>query len=388
MRTILFTGKGGVGKTSIASATALRCANLGHRTLVVSTDPAHSLSDSFNLDIGKDPVKVADNLHAEEIDPQQKIEENWGLIKDYMTRLFDWKGINAVEAEELAVLPGMEELFSLLEVKKWEEQGAFDVVILDCAPTGSTLRLLSFPEIMDWYMQKLFNIERKAAKILRPVASKLTSLPLPEDNIFSSVELLYDNLAKMKDILADSSKSSVRLVLNPEKMVIAESRRAFTYLSLFGYPIDSIIVNRLMSDEVTDPFFARWKEAQEQHLENIRNSFFSLPILTAHLFSQEVYGTELLDKLSRDVYGDRDPAELFYQGTPIEIGKQNSTYFVLLSLPFSSKEDVDVRKKKNDLIIKIGQYKRNLMLPLALANKEPSRARFDGAKLRIEFEGV
>ena len=388
MRTILFTGKGGVGKTSIAAATGVKASKFGHKTLVVSTDPAHSLADSFNIPLGKNPVKISKNLYGEELDPQQKMEENWGVIKDYMTRLFNWRGIEAVEAEELAIFPGMEELFSLLEVKKWDDDGTFDVVILDCAPTGSTLRLLSFPEIMDWYMQRVFHIERKAAKLIRPVASRLTTLPLPGDNIFDAVEMLYENLAKMKEILADVERSSVRLVLNPEKMVIAESRRAFTYLSLFGYPIDAVIVNRLMSKEITDPFFDRWKKAQQEHLEEIETSFVSLPIFTSHLFDQEIYGLELLGRLGEDIYGDKDPADLFYQGIPVEIGKDNTTYYLLINLPFSSKSDVEVLKKQNELIVKVGNYKRNILLPLSLANKEPKRAKLEKEKLKIEFEAA
>lgn len=388
MRTILFTGKGGVGKTSIAAATGVKASKFGHKTLVVSTDPAHSLADSFNIPLGKKPVKIGKNLYGEELDPQQKMEENWGVIKDYMTRLFNWRGIEAVEAEELAIFPGMEELFSLLEVKKWDDDGTFDVVILDCAPTGSTLRLLSFPEIMDWYMQRVFHIERKAAKLIRPVASRLTTLPLPGDNIFDAVEMLYENLAKMKEILADVERSSVRLVLNPEKMVIAESRRAFTYLSLFGYPIDAVIVNRLMSKEITDPFFDRWKKAQQEHLEEIETSFVSLPIFTSHLFDQEIYGLELLGRLGEDIYGDKDPADLFYQGIPVEIGKDNKTYYLLINLPFSSKSDVEVLKKQNELIVKVGNYKRNILLPLSLANKEPKRAKLEKEKLKIEFEAA
>jgi len=388
MRTILFTGKGGVGKTSIAAATGVKASKFGHKTLVVSTDPAHSLADSFNIPLGKNPVKISKNLYGEELDPQQKMEENWGVIKDYMTRLFNWRGIEAVEAEELAIFPGMEELFSLLEVKKWDDDGTFDVVILDCAPTGSTLRLLSFPEIMDWYMQRVFHIERKAAKLIRPVASRLTTLPLPGDNIFDAVEMLYENLAKMKEILADVERSSVRLVLNPEKMVIAESRRAFTYLSLFGYPIDAVIVNRLMSKEITDPFFDRWKKAQQEHLEEIETSFVSLPIFTSHLFDQEIYGLELLGRLGEDIYGDKDPADLFYQGIPVEIGKDNKTYYLLINLPFSSKSDVEVLKKQNELIVKVGNYKRNILLPLSLANKEPKRAKLEKEKLKIEFEAA
>jgi len=388
MRTILFTGKGGVGKTSIAAATGVKASKFGHKTLVVSTDPAHSLADSFNIPLGKKPVKIRKNLYGEELDPQQKMEENWGVIKDYMTRLFNWRGIEAVEAEELAIFPGMEELFSLLEVKKWDDDGTFDVVILDCAPTGSTLRLLSFPEIMDWYMQRVFHIERKAAKLIRPVASRLTTLPLPGDNIFDAVEMLYENLAKMKEILADVERSSVRLVLNPEKMVIAESRRAFTYLSLFGYPIDAVIVNRLMSKEITDPFFDRWKKAQQEHLEEIETSFVSLPIFTSHLFDQEIYGLELLGRLGEDIYGDKDPADLFYQGIPVEIGKDNKTYYLLINLPFSSKSDVEVLKKQNELIVKVGNYKRNILLPLSLANKEPKRAKLEKEKLKIEFEAA
>lgn len=387
MRTILFTGKGGVGKTSIAAATALYSAKLGHKTLVISTDPAHSLSDSFEYTLDKKPVKIRKNLYGEEIDTQQMIEENWGVVKDYMTSLFNWEGIKEVEAEELTIFPGMEELFSLLEVKKWNDKKNFEVLILDCAPTSSTLRLLSFPEIMEWYMAHLFNIERKAMKIVRPLAMRFTSLPLPQDEVFSSIKILYHNLERMKEILVDPNRTSIRLVLNPEKMVIAESRRAFTYFNLFGLAVDAVIVNRVIPKKVEDPFFERWKVLQKNHLKEVEESFAPLPILKASLFDQEVLGFDLLLKLGKEVYGNKNPVGIFHKGPFLEITKKDSSYFLIIYLPFSKKSDFDILKKEGHLVVKVGEFKRNIFLPLSLALREPKKAQFEGNKLKIEFGG-
>ncbi|HID26753.1 MAG TPA: ArsA family ATPase, partial [Methanosarcinales archaeon] len=251
MRVILFTGKGGVGKTSVSASTALMCSKLGYRTMVMSTDAAHSLSDSFDMNLTDKPTKITENLFGLEINPQHEIKENWGIIQEYITLFLSSRGINDVVAEELSVFPGMEELFSLIKIKRYNNSKEFDVVIVDCAPTGATLRLLSFPDIIKWYMKHLFNIERKTMKVIRPMANRILKVPLPTDEVYESIEDIYKNVEAFSNILSDTTKTTVRLVMNPEKMVIKETHRAFTYLCLYGISVDSIIVNKVLPEDIT-----------------------------------------------------------------------------------------------------------------------------------------
>ena len=253
MRIILITGKGGVGKTTVAAATAIRTADLGHRTLVMSTDPAHSLADAYQVRLGDEPTTVVEGLDAQQIDSQQRLEESWGAVRDYLTEIFDWSGLNGIEAEELTVFPGMDELFSLASVRDHVDSGKYDVIIVDCAPTAETLRLLSLPEVMSWYMEKMFPVGRKVAKVVRPVMSRVSSMPIANEQVFDSVTRFYERIDGIREILGDPEITSARLVMNPEKMVIAEARRTYTYLGLFGYAVDSAIVNRVLPDVVTDP---------------------------------------------------------------------------------------------------------------------------------------
>src|SRR5204863_5903125 len=298
MRVLLFTGKGGVGKTTIAAATAVRAAKAGHRTLVMSTDPAHSLADSFDVELGPESREVAPNLWAEQIDAQERLEANWREIQEYMVSLMNWAGVDAIQAEELSVLPGLDEIFSLIDVKRYVDANEHDLLIVDCAPTAETLRLLSLPEIMNWYIERIFPVERRVVKTIRPIVSRMTTLPIAGDQVFSAIESLHNNLDAVRRILVDERVSSVRLVLNPEKMVIAEARRTYTYLSLFGYRVDAVVVNRIIPDTVTDPYFGNWKEIQAEHLATVRESFEPVPILTAKLFDEEMVGLDLLGRMA------------------------------------------------------------------------------------------
>src|ERR671919_1726024 len=303
MRIILFTGKGGVGKTTVASATALRIAASARKTLLMSTDPAHSVADAFGAELGSEPTEVAPNLWAEQIDPQQRLEENWREIQQHAVSVLNWAGLAEIEAEELAVIPGLDELFSLADVKRYHDEGPLEVVIVDCAPTGETLRLLSLPDIIQWYIERIFPIERRVMGALRPVAKRVTSLPLPDDDVYGAVRRFYERLDGVRQVLTDPSSTSVRLVVNPERMVIAEAQRTFTYLNLFGYRVDAVVVNRLLPEAVSDPYFERWKELQTEHLKTIEEAFSPTPILTAHLRDQELVGTALLAELSDELYG-------------------------------------------------------------------------------------
>src|SRR5687767_2572364 len=322
MRVLLFTGKGGVGKTTVAAATAVRAAAAGNRTMVMSTDPAHSLADSFDVEIGEHATPVTKNLWAEQIDAQGRLESNWRDIQDYFVQLMNWAGVDTIQAEELSVIPGLDEIFSLIDVKTHVESGAYDMLVVDCAPTAETLRLLSLPEIMNWYIERIFPVERRIVKTVRPMLSRMTSLPIAGDQVFAAVERLHRNLDAVKQILTDEQTSSVRLVVNPEKMVISEARRTYTYLSLFGYRVDAVVVNRIIPDEVTDKYFGKWKAIHAEHLQTIEESFQPVPILKARLFEQEMVGVPLLAEMGTEVYGERDVTAVLYHDDPIRVRKR------------------------------------------------------------------
>ncbi|MEA2433057.1 MAG: arsenite/tail-anchored protein-transporting ATPase [Actinomycetota bacterium] len=386
MRIVLFTGKGGVGKTTVASATALRIASTGLKTLVMSTDPAHSLADALGTELGPDPTEVATNLWAEQIDPQRRLEENWREIQDHAVNVLQWAGLAEVEAEELSVIPGLDELFSLADVKRHHDEGPYDVLIVDCAPTGETLRLLSLPDIIQWYMERVYPIERRVVGALRPMARRLTSLPLPDDNVYAAVRRFYDKLEGVRRVLTDPATTSVRLVVNPERMVIAEAQRTFTYLNLFGYRVDCIVANRLLPEEVTDPYFARWKEIQAGHMTTIQESFDPVPILRAHLRDRELSGAELLLEFGDEIYADRDPAAVLFTDEPMSITKRGSVHVLTLHLPFTNKADLELSTKNDELFVKVGPYRRTIMLPNVLASRRITSAGFKGDRLEITFE--
>src|SRR5438477_11485177 len=305
MRVILFTGKGGVGKTTVAAATAVRAAGAGQRTLIMSTDPAHSLADSFDIPLSPHAEEIAPNLWAEQIDAQERLEANWRDIQEVVIAFLNWAGVDAIEAEELSVIPGLDEIFSLTDVKRHVDSGRFDFLVVDCAPTAETLRLLSLPEVMNWYIERIFPVERRVVKTIRPLLSRLTSMPIADDRLFAAVERLHRNLDGVRQLLTNERMSSIRLVVNPEKMVIAEARRTYTYLALFGYRVDGVVVNRIIPAEVNDPYFGKWKHIQAEHLETVRESFQPVPILPVRLFDREMVGLELLAEMGQAVYGDR-----------------------------------------------------------------------------------
>src|SRR5438132_1677250 len=385
MRVLLFTGKGGVGKTTIAAATAVRAAKAGRRTLVMSTDPAHSLADSFDLELGGAARQIAPNLWAEQIDAQERLEANWREIQEYMVSLMNWAGVDAIQAEELSVLPGLDEIFSLIDVKRYVDAGEHDLLVVDCAPTAETLRLLSLPEIMNWYIERIFPVERRVVKTIRPMLSKITSLPIAEDRVFGAVERLHRNLEAVRRILNDEKTSSVRLVVNPEKMVIAEARRTYTYLSLFGYRVDSVVVNRIIPDEVEDPYFGKWKDIQAEHLATVTESFEPVPILTARLFDREMVGIDLLAGLAAEVYGDRDATDILHREEPLRVRKRAGVYVLSIRLPFVERVDLNVFRKADELFVRIGSYKRNVILPQVLQRLEIQEARFVEDRLEVRF---
>jgi arsenite/tail-anchored protein-transporting ATPase len=385
MRVLLFTGKGGVGKTTVAAATAVQAARAGRRTLVMSTDPAHSLGDSFDVQIGEEATSVAKNLWAEQIDAQSRLETNWREIQDYFIQLMNWAGVDTIQAEELSVIPGLDEIFSLIDVKTHVEGGKYDLLVVDCAPTAETLRLLSLPEVMNWYIERIFPVQRRVVKGVRPIVARMTSLPIAGDRFFAAVERLHRNLEAVHRILTDEAASTVRLVVNPEKMVIAEARRTYTYLGLFGYRVDAVVVNRIIPDDVSDPYFAKWKDIQAEHLRTVHESFEPVPILTARLFDREMVGVSLLEEMGREVYGERPVTDVFFRDQPIRVRRRAGGYVLVMRLPFVSRDDMDIHRRGDELFVRVGTYKRNLVLPQTLQRLDVRGANFVGDHLEIAF---
>lgn len=388
MRIILFTGKGGVGKTSVTAATAVRCSDLGYKTIVISTDPAHSLGDSFNTAIGVGPKRLRDNLFGLEIDVHEELRMNWGRIQAFLKKnLMKAAGFSDIVAEEFAVFPGMEELFSLLRLKGFYDKKEYDVALVDCSPTASTMRMLSFPDIAEWYMEKVFHIERKIMKMARPLFNPMMQVELPSDDIYGSIEELYKNIEGVKDILCNEKISSMRLVMNPEKMVYKESQRAYSYLNLFGFPVDAAIVNRIFPTGVAGTYLHKWQSIQAKYLQEIEESFSPLAILRSSFKEEEVVGFQRLRDMAKELYGDRNPTEVFVTERPITLEQRNGDYLMSLYLPFGEKKDIELWVHNNELIIRLGSFRRNVLLPRVIATRELKEARFEGKRLNIIFGG-
>jgi arsenite-transporting ATPase len=294
--------------------------------------------------------------------------------------------MDTIEAEELSVFPGMEELFSLMEIRRYNQTGEYEVIVVDCAPTGDTLRLLSAPEITGWYLKHIFPIQRTAAKAVRPVANRILPFPFPGDSVFEAMKKLTGQLAEMKDILEDGRRTSIRLVINPEKMVIKEARRAYTFFSLFGYAVDLIIVNRVLPPSVEDPYFRKWKSIQEGYLRLIEESFAPIPVLESKLQSQEIVGLPSLHRMAEAVYGEDDPTRLFFAQKPVRIEKADRSLILSLHLPFAEKRDLDVFQKGEELFVRVGPLKRNILLPRLLLNRTVRGAKFEQDRLKITFQ--
>lgn len=387
MRIIVHTGKGGVGKTSISAATALRCAEMGLKTIVISTDTAHSLADSLDAKIGPEPVNIYPNLWAQEVDARYSMDKYWGLFQKYMVALFSNQGVDDIVAEEVTILPGLEEGAHLLWINKYVNEGEFDVLVVDAAPTAETLRLLSLPDVTRWWFERIMTITRGAAKILRPIGRMLNRGDgIPDTAAWDQVQELFRTLDRVRDLLADPEVSSMRLVVNPEKMVIKETQRTYTYLNLYGYATDAILCNRIIPDEVTDPYFAMAKDNQRKNLELIGEAFGSLPLLKAPLFSQEVGGLETLRALGQALYGDRNPAEKLFDGKTHTIeSAEDGSFRLAVPLPFAQKEDMDIYRSRDELTLRVGPYRRNIVLPYALWDLEIADAKFEQSTLVIRF---
>src|SRR3954470_7510709 len=343
-RTILYTGKGGVGKTSVAAATARRCAQAGQRTLVLSTDPAHSLAESLEAESGSEPTAVADGLWGQQVRAQEEMERHWSGVSEWLGELLVERGVNPIPAEELTVPPGLDELFSLLQLKRHHESGEWDSVVVDCAPTGETLRLLSFPDVARWWLDKVFPHERQLLAAARPVARTLLDVSLPSEAVFADVQRLMDSLIDMNEILRDREHATVRLVMNPDKMVIGEAMRTFTYLNLYGYTTDAVIVNRVFPDEVEGTYFHAWRERQQEHLELVDSAFAPVPVLHAPYFDQEVVGPEMLDRLGAAIFSEVQAEAVLFEGMSQELDLDGDGGAKLrLALPFADRGSISLK---------------------------------------------
>ena len=384
-RIILYTGKGGVGKTTVAAATALRSAELGYRTVVLSTDAAHSLADAFGLPLGPEPVPVAPNLWGQETDVYYNLRHHWGTVHNWLRALLAWQGMDEMEADEVAAVPGMEELANLLWVNRHHQSGDYDVVVLDCAPTAETLRLLSFPDSARWWIDKLLPLQRRLSQVLRPVMRPLTTIPVPDQEVFDAVEELFQQLGQLHAVMSDRTLASVRLVVNPEKMVIRETQRTFTYLNLYGYVTDLVVCNRVLPEGVGDGFFAHWKEAQEAYLKVIDEAFAPLPILSVPLLKDEVTGLKALGEMSRRLFGEDDPTRIYYPTVAHEVRAQDGGFVLSLGAPFVSKDEVSLAQRGDELSVQVGTHRRNILLPRVLSGLHAAGARMDEGRLNIYF---
>ena len=385
-RTILYTGKGGVGKTSVAAATARRCAAAGMRTVVLSTDPAHSLSDSLEAELGSAPTKAGRNLWGQEVQAQEEMERHWEAVQEWFGEILAERGVDRITAEELTVPPGMDELFSLLQIKRHHESDEFDAIVVDCAPTGETLRLLSFPDVASWWLEKVFPWERRLVAAARPLARTLLDVPMPKDAVFDDVERLVVNLVAMNSILRDRAATSIRLVMNPDRMVIREAMRTYTYLNLYGYLTDAVVVNRVFPEEVDGGYFAGWRAHQQEQMELVRSAFAPVPILTAPFFEQEVAGDAMLDRLAAEVFATHDAEALLYEDLSQELVSNNGTATLRVAVPFAGKGDIDLKKIGLEVVVRVGGQKRTIVLPPAMAAYRPRAAQFEDGALTVTLE--
>ncbi|MEZ5180394.1 MAG: ArsA family ATPase [Acidimicrobiales bacterium] len=387
MRILLFTGKGGVGKTTTAAATALACADAGLRTVIVSTDPAHSLADAFDVELGDLAVEVVPGLWGQQLDAQARMEDTWGEIRAWLLEVFQWAGVAAIEAEELAVVPGLDEIFALADIKAYADSGRWDVVVVDCAPTAETLRLLSLPEVLRWYMDRVFPMSRKVNKVVSPLLGRVAGLPVPGDDVFGSASRFYDRLDGVRELLTDTARTSVRLVVNPERLVVAEARRTHTYLSLFGYRVDAVVANRLLPEAIEDPWFAEWKARHAEHLATIEEGFAPLPILRAELAPGELVGVDALRGFGARLYADIDPAAVLHPGEPLSVQRRGSTLELTVELPFADRDDLELGRRDDELLIRVGSHRRALLLPDSLRRRPVGAASLRDGVLRVAFAG-
>jgi arsenite/tail-anchored protein-transporting ATPase len=393
MRILLFSGKGGVGKTSLAAATGMKLAELNHRTLVMSIDPAHSLADAFDLDTElfhlqtSDPLPINDRLSIQELNIQKEIKRHWQEISSYVSSVLRTTGIGSVEAEELAILPGMEELSAMMYINQYRREQCYDVIVLDAAPTAESMRFISMPTTLEWYMKHIFPFERNVLKAVRPIANRVAPFELPPDTYFGNILDLFKRLEGVDAIMEDPLITSVRLVTNPEKMVLRETQRAFVYFSLHGLTVDTVLVNRLLPAEVMDTWFEEWHTSQDTILHEIEEYFAPVPVKKVPLFAHEILGKQRLEDLARVLYPeDEDPSAVTRTEKAYTFGKQNGLYEIRILLPFATKGEIELFKKGDELVVQIGTFRRHIGLPRSMAALTPSRARLESKVLTVEMK--
>jgi len=385
LRILLFTGKGGVGKTTVAAATAARAAEHGLRTLVLSTDPAHSLADAFDVALGDRPTAIGPGLFGQQLNARVRFEEAWADVRGYLVDVLDWAGADAVEAEELAVVPGLDEVFALADIKEHATAGEFDLLVVDCAPTAETIRLLSLPDVLGWYMERMFDTQRRLTRLTRPVLQRVSNMPIAGDGVFGAVRRFYDRLDGVRDILTDGEVTSARLVVNPERLVVAEARRTFTYLSLFGYHVDAVIANRVLPADLDHPWVAQWRETQNAHLDVIRAAFSPLPVLAAELANEEIVGLPALSMFAKKLYDDADAAARLSDLEPFRVDAEGESLMLSVQLPFAGRDEVNLGRIGDELVLTVGPHRRALVLPDSLVRREVAGARFVDDRLVVEF---
>jgi arsenite-transporting ATPase len=385
VRVVLFTGKGGVGKTSVAAATAVRCAKAGYKTVVMSTDPAHSLGDSLDIELGTETMKIADNLWAHEVSSLHEMERTWAKLHEYAAEVFATQGLDEVVADEVANPPGMDEVASLMWIKHYAQRAEHDVLIVDCAPTGETLQLLTFPDAAKWWLDKIYPWQRRAMRVARPVLQPLIKMPLPNDEVYASLKDLLIDLGGMRKVLTDPETTTVRIVINLEKMVIKEAKRAYTYLSLFGYVTDAVIVNRLLPGVLHDELFQKWQRIHQRYRAEVEHSFAGIPIFNVPLFDREVVGEKMLSLMAKATYGDQDPAQRFVTGNTQRIDKDGSDYVLTIKVPFVDRSAVDLSRHNGELYVTVGNYRREISLPRVLARRDATGASINDGELQVRF---
>lgn len=395
MRILLFSGKGGVGKTSVAGATGVRLAEIGYKTLVMSVDPAHSLGDSFDLEEGlfhgatADPKSVHQDLWIQEVNIQQEIKRHWNEISSYITSVLRTTGLNDVEAEEMAIFPGMEELSAMMYVNQYRREKQFDVIVLDCAPTAESLRFVSLPTTLDWYVKHVFTLQRRILKVVRPIVNTLGPIEAPPDSYFGNIQSLFQKIQGIDALLEDPETTSVRLVTNAEKMVLRETQRAFVYFCLHGLTVDQVIVNRVLPDEIIDPFFAGWRKAQRGILNEIEAYFAPVPVSRVPLFNHEVLGYAGLRELSDRLYRKSiNPALVTRTEKPYSFSAVDGHYEVRLRMPFVQKAEIGLFKKADELVVEVGTLRRHVGLPTTMASLVPLKARLEQDMLVVEMRSA
>lgn len=385
MRIILYTGKGGVGKTSVAAATACKIAKEGKKVLVVSTDQAHSLGDSFDVKLSNDAIKISDNLYAMEIDSVMENEKAWANIKSYIERLMLLKADKTIETEELLVFPGFEELLALIKLKDIYDEGKYDVVIVDCAPTGETMSLLKFPDLFKWWMEKLFPIKRKGAKIAKPIIEITMKIPMPTDETFDDFEKLYTKIDELHQLMLNKNIVSIRIVTTPEKIVIKEAKRSFAYLHLFDYNVDAVIINKIFSKASLKGYFEKWTDIQQESIKDICDSFKNIPIFKLELMNDELRKYEILKKTGDIIYGKVNPESVLFQDKIFTVEKQGDGYNFAINMPFVDKKELKLSQKGDEITVAVKNEKRSFVLPVKLQSKEIAGAKYNDGKLNIQF---